>query len=133
MATLSGTVVAVDEFTTTVGPVKIGSNKTVYNCKVAFTITGTYVQAENAQLLAVPTAINAFTRKGDTIVLLDAAFSAPGDEAGTAIGAKTVAVSTNDITFELTGSDMTTEHAGALLGTITRPITLFVSYTTTVA
>lgn|SRR5512147_2234936 len=129
MATLEGTVVAVSEFTTTEGPVKVASNLLIMNAKIAFTITGTYAQADDATLLAVPTVINSFTRRSDTIVLIDAAFSQAGDEAGTAIGASAVAVSGSDIDFQLTGSDMTTEHANAVLGTITRPITLFVAYT----
>ena len=44
------------------------------------------------------------------------------------IGAKTLAISTSTITMELTGGDLTTEHAGAALGTVGKPIGLRVCF-----
>lgn len=128
MATLSGSDVSVWGFTTPGGPRANGSGNLVYNCYVAAYFSGTYVQGDNAHIQNVHTAIAGSLRDGSTITLVDAAFAGPGNEAGTVIGAKTVAVSTNDITMELTGSDLSTEHAGAALGAMTEPIAIFVSY-----
>lgn len=132
MATLEGSLAQVHGHTTVIGPRRIASNLAVYGCYVGFYIAGTYVQNDNATLLAVPTIIANSARHGGTVALLDACFAAPGNEAGTPIGAKTVAVSGANITFELTGSDMTTEHAGAVLGALSEPIYLYVTYTSTV-
>lgn len=108
-----------------------GSGNNIFTCFVSGNFSGTYVQNDNAQFTGIGGAsgtIASQLHNGKTITLLDACFAAPGDEAGTKIGAKTVAVSTADITCELTGSDMTTEHAGAALGTMTEPIVLCVTY-----
>jgi hypothetical protein len=108
-----------------------GSGNNIFGCFVRGYFSGTYVQSDNAQFTGVGGAsgtIATSLKNGKTITLLDACFAAPGDEAGTKIGAKTVAISTNDITCELTGSNMTTEHAGAALGTMNEPIVLFVTY-----
>lgn len=128
MATLEGTVNSVHGHTTVTGPAMDSSGNRVFCCFVDFTISGTYVQADNATLLAVPTAIEDSLRSGETVTLLDAASAMPGLEAGTVIDTKTVAVSGANITFELTGADLTTEHAAAALGTITKPLALFVKY-----
>lgn len=130
MATLSGTILEVANHTTTTGPSYDSSNKAVYSCNITCSFSGTYVQGDNAQILAVTTAIADSLRSGDTIALLDAAFAAPGIEgSSTVIGAKTVAVSGTGLTLELTGADLSTEHAGAALSTMTKPIAFYVTYT----
>lgn len=129
MAVLSGTIQSVSNVRAPAGPKFDSSDNQVYVADIGFTITGTYAQGDNAQLTAVPTAIQSAMKWGRTVTLLDAMFIAPGDEAGTVIGAKTVAVSGTSITFELTGADLSTEHANAALGTIRAPIFLGVTFT----
>ena len=129
MATLSGTITSVSNFDAPNGPVADSSGNQVWNCMLHFTITGTYVQGDNAQLTGVPAAIQARMAWGKTPTLLSVMFAAPGDEAGTAIGAKTLAISTTTITMELTGGDLSTEHTGAALGTVGKPIALRVCFT----
>ena len=129
MAVVSGSNISVFAHTAPSGPRFDSSNKSVFNCYIACEFTGTYAQGDNAAVAAVTTAIADSLRSGETIALLDAAFAAPGMESTTAIGAKTVAVSGTGLTMELTGADMSTEHANAALATFTRPMMFFVTYT----
>lgn len=129
MAVVAGTIQNVHMHETPAGYRANGSSVPVMSCIVTATFTGTYVQGDNAQISAVKTAIQNSRRDGRTVTLLQAMMEHPGDEAGTVIGAKTVAVSTADLTMELVGSDLTTEHAGAALGTMTAPIGFRVLYT----
>jgi hypothetical protein len=129
MATLDGTIVSVSNVTCPAGSVFDTSKNQVYTAFIGFTITGTYVQNDNAQILTVPAAMEALLKWGRSITLLDAMFAAPGDENGTPIGMKTVAVSSTTITFELTGGDLTTEHTAAALATVGRPIFVAVTFT----
>ncbi len=106
-------------------------NKNILCCFVPITaVAGTYASADNANAAAVGAAIAATRRDGRTITLLSAAFAAPGKlAAGTVIGAKTVAVSTDALTMELTQGDLSTEVAdGALTDTFAEPIQLFVCF-----
>ena len=130
MATLSGSNIQVFGHTTVTGPSYDSSNKAVFGCHITCEFSGTYVQADNAQISAVTTAIGDSLRSGDTIALLDAAFAAPGIEgSSTVIGAKTVAVSGTGLTLELTGADLSTEHAGAALSALSKPLAFYVTYT----
>jgi hypothetical protein len=102
--------------------------------KYTVTFTGTYVQGENAEVLAITTAISAKLHNGGKTIALvpgSVGLAAPGDEAGTAIGAKTIAVSGTGITCELTTGDLSTEHAGAALGAMGHGICFHVTYTYT--
>lgn len=128
MAVVTGTLVDVFGITTPTGPHRESGGTNIYSAYITATFSGTYAQADNAQILAVDASIQSALRDGRTVTLLDAAFAAPGDEAGTAIGAKTVAVSGSDLTMELTGADMTTEHAGAALGTMAYGVCFFVTF-----
>lgn len=130
MATLSGSNIQVFEHSTSTGPMVDSSGKQIWSCKFTCEFAGTYVQGDNANVLLVTTAIADSLRSGDTIALLDAMFVQAGIEGtNTAIGAKTVAVSSTGITLELTTADMSTEHAGAALGTMVRPLCFAVTYT----
>jgi hypothetical protein len=130
MATLSGSNIQVFEHSTSTGPMYDSSSKQIWSCKLTCEFSGTYVQGDNANVLLVTTAIGDSLKSGDTIALLDASFIQAGIEGtSTAIGAKTVAVSGTGLTLELTGADMSTEHAGAALSTMTRPICFSVTYT----
>jgi hypothetical protein len=130
MATLHGTIHNVWGFTVPLGPVTTNDSppQEVISCYVSASFTGTYAQADNADLLLVPDAIESHWRKGKTITLLDAGFAAPGDEADVPVGAKTVAVSGTTVTLELTGGDLVTEHANAALGTMQRDVAFYVAF-----
>lgn len=128
MAVVSGTVQNVHGHTAAGGPKFNGSGVLLLTCVVTATFTGTYAQADNAQISAVKTAIQNSRNDGRTVTLLQAMMEHPGMEGTTPIGAKTVAVSTADLTMELTTSDMSTEHAGAALSTMTAPIGFRVLY-----
>ena len=129
MAVVSGTIVDAFGVTTPMGPLRDGNATPLEIKDLYFTATfaGTYVQGDNAQILLANTVIASHITNGRTFTLVDCAFAQPGLEAGVVIGAKTIAVSGTTITMELTGADLTTEHAGAVLGTMTRPICFFVS------
>lgn len=130
MAVLNGTILDIFGHTVPMGPVRDGASPTneVMCCYMTVTWTGTYAQADNVAVLAIPTAIASSKRNGKTIALLDCSFAQPGDEAGVAIGAKTVVPSGTGITCELTGADMSTEHANAALGVLGRPLCFHVTY-----
>lgn len=131
MAVLTGTISSIHNFSTVVGNRTDGSGNSVMNCLLAATFTGTYAQADDAQLTLVPTAIKDSMRLESTITLISAAFSQRGLEGTTAIGAGPLCtVSGTSITFPLTGSDLTTEHSSAALGTMNEPLWLFVSFKT---
>jgi len=131
MAVLTGTISSIHNFSTVVGNRTDGSGNSVMCCLLAATFSGTYAQADNAQLTLVPTAIKDSMRLESTVTLLSAAFAQRGLESTTPIGAGPLCtVSGTSITFQLTGSDLTTEHASAALGTMNEPIWFFVSFTT---
>jgi hypothetical protein len=129
MAVVTGTIVDAFGITTPMGPLRDGNSPPLEIKGLYFTATfsGTYAQGDNAQLLLVPTVLASHITDGRTFTLLSCALAQPGLEAGTVIGAKTIAISGTTITMELTGADLTTEHANAVLGTMTRPICFFIS------
>ena len=119
MAVVSGTI-------TSVMTVKADRDETPLQVAlVLFTLSGTYAQADNAQLLAVDAAIQNSRRNGKTVTLLDAMLVQPAADAGNAttggllLCAKTIAISGSNITFEVTESatagtvDISTEFADA--------------------
>lgn len=131
MATLHGTINHVWGDTAPLGPVADSSGNKVYGCYLSASFSGTYAQADDADLLTVPTVIRNFHRDARAVTLLQACVAAPGDEAGTPIGAGQCTISSTTISFPLTGGNLTTEHAGAALGTMTRDICFYVTYTAT--
>jgi hypothetical protein len=89
---------------------------------VLFTLSGTYAQADDSILAAVPTAIQNSRRNGRTVTIKDAMIwqaAQRSDTPGLLLGAKTLAVSGADITFELTAGatqnvlDLSTEFTNA--------------------
>ena len=129
MAITDGTIVSVGQHSTNAGPVVNGSGVPIFSCIVAATVTGTYAQANDSRLLAVPTAIQNSRRDGKTVAMLSCSMEAPGLEATTPIGAGPLfTISGADVVFPLTTSDMATEHANAALSTFTRPIQFRVTY-----
>lgn len=134
MATLNGTIVDVFGITTPLGPKLTTAGLGIQSCYITATFTGTYVQGDNATVTAITTAISSKLHNGGkTIALVPGSVSlaAPGDEAGVAMGAKTIAVSGTGITLELTDGDLSTEHAGAALGAMGHGICFHVLYTYT--
>ena len=132
MAVLSGTIRDVSLCQTPLGIKTDNSSpkRRVATVLLTFTITGTYAQADNAQILLVPAGIESRLRNGWTVnTLLGACAAAPGDENGTPIGVGAVTVSTTSLAFPLTGGDLTTEHSNAALAAMTEPIGMWVTFT----
>ncbi len=131
MAAVEGTNLQISGHTTPNGFAKASDGKQVLGCFVSIrTITGTYASAGNLNVAAVGVAIATSRRDGRTVTLLQACMASPGKESdGTVLGAKTVAISTDAITAELTQADLSTEHAdGALTAELLEPLVLFVLY-----
>jgi hypothetical protein len=103
--------------------------------RVLFTIatTETYAQANNAILSGVPTLIaNSRRNGGGTITMVGVA---PGQYASKLatpeqyLGLKTVAISSSDVTFEVTDNSPTTEFADATaMAAQSRPFGILVSF-----
>lgn len=113
-----------------------GKSDAVTNYQVAeilFTMSGTYAQADNSILTGIATLIGNSRRNGKTITLVDTMRGQPASKVSdeTAImSTKTVAISTNDITFELTDTDYTTEYADATaIVAQSRPFSILVGFT----
>lgn len=125
MAVVSGTIKNVWGHSAVLGPAADSSGNPVLSCFISATFTGTYA-AENAQILAVPTAIQNSRRDGKTVTLIDACCASPA-VSGTAMGADTVAVSTADLTMNLTKTTLLAEHDAATVINET-PLAFFVLY-----
>ena len=128
MAVVSGTVTNV----VTV-PGFAGSVSDLQVAQVLFTLTGTYAQADNGIVSAVATAIQNSRRNGKTVTLIDAMCgwkARIASDPSTYMALKTVAVSTADVTFEVTLNSMSTEYtdATALVATST-DFCMLVSFT----
>jgi hypothetical protein len=104
---------------------------------VLFTISGTYDQSANSKIAAVDAAIQNSRRNGKTVTLVDAVLYQPAFDttsAGLLLGAKTIAVSGSDITFELTEGatagvlDVSTELAAAAIPAMGSPMGFLVTF-----
>ncbi|MGK3981321.1 hypothetical protein WMF38_57520 [Sorangium sp. So ce118] len=128
MAVVSGTVTNV---TTLEG--FAGSVQTLQVAQVLFTLSGTYAQADNGILSSVNTAIQNSRRNGKTVTLVDAMCGWQARKAtdpATFLALNTVAVSTNDITFQVTNNNFTSEFTDATaLPETSTPFCLLVSFT----
>lgn len=125
MATLSGTV-------HTVNTLVSDSVSDLQVAAVKFTVSGTYVQADNAQLEGVPTLIQNSRRNGKTVTLVDAmrgCHATKSSDPAAIMSLKTVAVSSNDVTFEITDGDESTELAAGAVPTQDRPFEILVAFT----
>lgn len=128
MAVLAGVVHSVETV-----PGYAGSVGTLQVANILFTVTGTYVQADNAILEGVAALIQNSRRNGKTVTLVA---TLGGTEATSAadpdvyMWCKTAAISTADITFEITLSSFSTEHTNsAALPATARPFSLLVAFT----
>ena len=125
MAVVSGTIQNVWGHTAVLGPAADSSGNPVLGCFISATFTGTYA-AENAQILAVTTAIQNSRRDGKTVTLIDACCASPA-VSGTTMGADTVAKSGTGLTMNLTKTDLGTEHDAATVIN-ENPLAFFVTY-----
>lgn len=125
MAVLSGTVHSVNT-------VKADALSSLQVAEILFTVSGTYAQADNAILEDVGDLIEASRRNGKAVTLVAGMPSTPATKASdpsAIMGVKTVAVSSADLTFEITDGDFSTEIAGAALPEQDRPFSLLVAFT----
>lgn len=125
MAVVNGTVWSVDT-------VDSAANGHLQVARVKFTLSGTYAQADNAQLQAVNTAIQNSRRNGRTVTLRNAMAGDPATKDSNPAAfmwLKTVAISTNDITFEVTDGDYSTELGAGAVPAQMRPFELLVGFT----
>lgn len=133
MAVTSGTI-------TNIATVKADTaSDTLQHAVVLFTMTGTYAQADNSTVAAVGAAITAQRRNGKTVTLKDVMLwqaARKQSDPGILLGCKTLAVSTDAITFELTlGSsdnvlDLSTEFTDATaIPAQSTPFGVLVSFT----
>ena len=104
---------------------------------VTFTVAGTYAQADNGTLTDIAEAIRDSRRDGQLPTILGAVFGQFAEKEaapGTFMGLKTVAMSSQDVTFEITSSstigtyDASTELANGAVPTQRQPFGLYVSY-----
>lgn len=100
--------------------------------EVLFSMSGTYDTALNSSLVGVPTLIQNSRRNGKTVTMRGVMAGRPAlrDDTGAELPLKTVAISTNDVTFEIT-TDWSTEFTNATLipAHTTRPFSIFVIFT----
>lgn len=117
-------------FTTPVGPVPDSSGNPIYTCFVTIIPIGsvTYSQATNARVEDLSAALKDSTKSGKSFSIIQVQMQTPGDENGTLIGAKSFTLTGNQLDFELTGPDLSTEHAAGALGAFNRGICLSVMY-----
>ena len=109
-----------------------GSVSNLQLAEVLFTVSGTYAQADNGSLAGVDALIENSRRNGKTVTLVDAMGGHPAtkeSDPAAFMGLKTVAVSTNDVTFEITDGDFSTELANGAVPAQSRPFALLVSFT----
>lgn len=115
----------------TAATVRSDAVDTVQHALVLFTMSGTYDQSANSSLVGVPTLIQNARRNGKTVNLLSAALGQTASKVSspsTFMSLKTIAISTNDITFEITDGDYTTELAAATIPAQLRFFGLIVAF-----
>lgn len=127
MAVTSGTV-------SSVHTIKSNAVTDLQVAEILFTMSGTYAQADDSILTGVAALIQNSRRNGKTVTLVDAMrgqpASSPAGAPTTFMSIKTVAISTADITFEITLGDYTTEYTDATaIATQDRPFSLLVAFT----
>ncbi len=131
MAVTSGTVHSVSTLRGDVaGP---ALDESLQIALVLFTMSGTYAQGDNSILSGVPTLIQNSRRNGKTVTMRGVCVGQVATKASdpTAfMSMKTVAISSSDVTFELTDNHHTTEHADATaIPAQSQPFGLLVSFT----
>lgn len=101
--------------------------------EILFTVSGTYATGEDGILSGVPTLIQNSRRNGKTVTMRDVMLSTPaqsGVTPTTFLALKTLAISSSDITFEITDNDYSTEYTNATaLPALMRPFAIKVAFT----
>lgn len=125
MAVTNGTVHSVDTLMSeAVSPLQVA--------RIKFTMSGTYAQSDNSLLAGIATLINNSRRNGKTVTLVDAMAGTPATKASNPaaiLSVKTVAISSADLTFELTDGDYSTELANGAIPAQDRPFEVLVAFT----
>ena len=123
MAAVTGTVHSVHTLKSDmVGPIQLA--------EVLFTVAGTYAQADNGILAGVAALIQNSRRNGKTVTMTGVApaQAASTNTAGQYLGLKTVAISTADVTFEITDTHVSTELAAGAMPAQSRPFGIVVAF-----
>lgn len=102
--------------------------------EVLFTISSsqTYAQADNGILAGVAALISGSRRNGMTPSLKAVMAGRPATKTSNPaaiMSLKTVAISTNDVTFEVTDGDWSTELANGAMPDQNRPFSILVAFT----
>lgn len=125
MTVTSGTISTVDTLiSSAVSPLQVA--------RLTFTMSGIYAQDDNSILTGVAALIAASRRNGRTATMVDVMAGEPASKASdpaAIMGVKTVAISTNDVTFELTDGDYSTELADGAIPAQERPFSILVAFT----
>jgi hypothetical protein len=125
MTVTSGTISTVDTLiSSAVSPLQVA--------RLNFTMSGTYAQGDNSILTGVAALIAASRRNGRTPTLVDVMLGTPATKASDPsafMGLKTVAISSADVTFEITDGDYSTELANGAIPAQERPFSILVAFT----
>lgn len=100
--------------------------------EVLFTLAGTYASADNGILTGVAALIQNSRRNGQTVTMVGVAPAQAASKASDPtnyMGLKTVAISTADVTFEVTDNSDTTEIADGAFPAQSRPFAIVVAFT----
>ena len=99
--------------------------------EILFTVSGTYAQADNGILTGVATLIQNSRRNGKTVTMRSVMAGRPAvrEDTGAELPLKTVAISTNDVTFEITTNWSTEFTDATAVPTQSRPFAIYVQYT----
>lgn len=125
MAAVTGTVHSVQT-------VKSDFDQPVQVAEVLFYLSGTYAQADNGILAGVADLIEASRRNGKQVTMVGVSVSqAASKESSPAsfMSLNTVAISTNDVTFQVTDGDHSTELANGAMPAQARPFGIHVAFT----
>jgi hypothetical protein len=126
MAVVSGTVHGVQTL-------KSDSVQALQVAEVLFTVSGTYAQGDNGILSGVPTLIQNSRRNGKTVTMRGVTVgqtASKSSDPSAFMSLKTVAISSSDVTFEITDASHTTELADATaVPAQARPFSILVAFT----
>jgi hypothetical protein len=110
-----------------------GAVSSLQVAQVLFTVSGTYAQADDGQLLTVNALIQNSRRNGKTVTLVDAMCGSAATKASDpsdTLGLSGVSVSSTTVLFTITDGDFSTEFADATaVPTQARPFAVLVSFT----
>lgn len=99
--------------------------------EVLFTVSGTYAQADNGILAGVPTLIQNSRRNGMAVTMRAVMAGRPAKRADTnaELPLKTVAISSSDVTFEITTNWSTEFTDATAVPEQARPFSILVAFT----